>query len=29
MYRELSPIRSVSPAAKPKIVFNYQPSPIK
>lgn len=27
--RTLSPIRSVSPGPKPKIVFNYQPSPLK
>lgn len=27
--RPLSPIRSVSPGPKPKIVFNYQPSPLK
>ena len=27
--RTLSPIRSVSPGPKPKIVFNYQPSPLR
>lgn len=27
--RTLSPIRSLSPGPKPKIVFNYQPSPLK
>lgn len=29
MYRELSPIRSQSPINKPKITFNYQPSPLR
>jgi hypothetical protein len=27
--RTLSPIRSLSPGPKPKIVFNYQPSPLR
>lgn len=27
--RMLSPIRSLSPGPKPKVVFNYQPSPLR
>jgi hypothetical protein len=27
--RTLSPIRTLSPGPKPKIVFNYQPSPLR
>lgn len=27
--RTLSPIRSLSPINKPKVVFNYSPSPIR